>query len=181
MNLFDKVMKGAMMRRMGDLTMVTFGTRGGSMMVASMDFQSARKWAQQKSASGNDARDFQQLLARLECFVARYGSGLASRGNRAQLLALARAMQNLGYNHEDWSFPREVADELHQRCELAEAGESYGSIVATCAATLLVEEKGGQGEPQIDYHSVVLDPTEEFIAEQTKFMDYVYTVREINR
>lgn len=115
MNLFDKVMKGAMMRRMGDLTMVTFGTRGGSMMVASMDFQSARKWAQQKTASGNDARDFQLLLNRMECFVARYGSGLASRGSRTQLLALARAMQNLGYNHEDWSFPRDVADELRRR------------------------------------------------------------------
>ena len=58
-----------------------------------------------------------------------------------------------------------------QALQLAEAGENYGSIVATCGATLLVEEKSsygvarGQGEPEIDCHSIVLEQTEQTIAE----------------
>ena len=78
-----------------------------------------------------------------------------------------------------------------QALQLAEAGENYGSIVATCGATLLVEEKSpygvarGQGEPEIDYHSIVLEQTEQTIAEirgapdTLCMMDYMYTVREI--
>ena len=55
----------------------------------------------------------------------------------------------------------------------------------------MVEEKSpygvarGQGEPEIDYHSIVLEQTEQTIAEirgapdTLCMMDYMYTVREI--
>jgi len=115
MNLFDKVMKGASVRRLGDLNLVNLGAQRGTMLVEAQDFLQARKWAQQKQASGNDYRDFQQLLDRIEVYVPRYGSGFAAKGHANRLLRLARAMQSLGLNHEDWAFPRSVADEMRKR------------------------------------------------------------------
>ena len=78
-----------------------------------------------------------------------------------------------------------------QVLQLAEEGESYGSMVASCGATLLVEEKfsypkRGQGGPEINYHSIVTqEQTEQTIAEirgapdNLHMMDFVFTVREI--
>ncbi|MDN5938174.1 MAG: hypothetical protein L0H83_05880 [Salinisphaera sp.] len=114
MNLFDAVLKGASVRRLGDLTLVNLGAHGGSLLLESRDFQSSRKWALQKQASGNAGRDFQMLLSRLECLVSRYGTGIPAKGSPAQLLRLAEAMHGLGYHHEDWNFPRAVADELRK-------------------------------------------------------------------
>lgn len=114
MNLFDTVMKGAAVRRLGELSLVIFGTRGGSLILESLEFQSARKWAQQKTASGNEVQDLALLLGRLDCYVSRYGSGIAPKGTRPRLLRLAKAMRDCGYNHEDWNFSREVADEMRK-------------------------------------------------------------------
>lgn len=115
MNLFDAVMRNATSRRMGELTLVSFGLRGGAILVGSADLLSARKWAQQKPSTGNEPRDLDLLLGRLECYVARHGSGIAAKGSRPRLLNLGKALRGLGLDPEDWSFPREVADELRKR------------------------------------------------------------------
>jgi len=114
MNLFDKVMKGASVRRLGDLILVNLGSQRGTMLVDAQDFLQARKWAQQKQATGNDPHDLQLLLDRIEVYVTRYGSGFPAKGNSNRLLRMARAMQALGLNHEDWTFPRSVADEMRK-------------------------------------------------------------------
>lgn len=119
-NLFDTVMDGASVRRLGDLTVVYFGRSGGGLLVDSVAFLSMRKWAQQKPASGNHARDLNLLLGRLECYVARHGSGIAPKGGGARLLRLAKAMHGQGMDPEDWNFPREVADELRRKPEPAD-------------------------------------------------------------
>lgn len=114
MNLYDTIMKNVTVRRLGDLMLLSFGLRGGSMIVESVDLIQARKWAQQKQSLGNEVRDLQMLLDRLETYVARHGSGIAAKGQAPRLLRMAKAMQNLGLNHEDWAFPRAVADELRK-------------------------------------------------------------------
>ncbi|MES1942496.1 hypothetical protein PC39_00175 [Salinisphaera sp. PC39] len=114
-NLYDAVMREAMQRRLGDLTLVSFGLRGGALLVDGNDLAAARQWAYQKPASGDPNRDLQLLLGRLECYVSRFGTGIAPKGSPARLLRLARSLREIGLEWEDWNFPRAVADELRKR------------------------------------------------------------------
>lgn len=121
MNLYDTVTKDAMSRRLGDVILLTFGRGQGALIADSVDFMQARKWGEQRQASGNEQRDFQLWLNQIEAFVPRYGSGLAAKGGMSRLLRLARSMQMAGLNHEDWAFPRDVADELRKHPSVASA------------------------------------------------------------
>lgn len=114
-NLYDAVMREAMQRRLGDLTLVSFGLRGGALLVDGNDLMAARQWAYQKSASGDPHRDLQLLLGRLECYVSRFGTGIPAKGSLVRLLRLARSLREIGLEWEDWNFPRAVADELRKR------------------------------------------------------------------
>ena len=115
-------MREAMQRRLGDLTMISFGLRGGALLVDGGDFAATRRWAHQKPASGDPHRDLEQLLARLECYVCRFGTGLPAKGSPARLLRLARSLRETGLEWEDWNFPRAVADELRKRPAIDDPG-----------------------------------------------------------
>lgn len=73
-----------------------------------MEFQQMSSWARGRMSSGTQHRDRTSFVERFETILGRSGSGIASKGNRALLSRIVKAMKASSMFLEEWSIPRDL-------------------------------------------------------------------------
>lgn len=73
-----------------------------------MEFQQMSSWARGRMSSGTQHRDRTSFVERFETILGRSGSGIASKGNRASLSRIVKAMKASSMFLEEWSIPRDL-------------------------------------------------------------------------
>ena len=73
-----------------------------------MEFQQMSSWARGRMSCGTPHRDRTSFVERFETILGRGGSGIASKGNRAALSRIVKAMKASSMFLEEWSIPRDL-------------------------------------------------------------------------
>lgn len=73
-----------------------------------MEFQQMSSWARGRMSCGTPHRDRTSFVERFETILGRSGSGIASKGNRAVLSRIVKAMKASSMFLEEWSIPRDL-------------------------------------------------------------------------
>lgn len=103
-NLFESATSRGRVIRAGDIVCIVMDG-AGAIIVSTMDFVQAQKWAQSKIPSANLITDRARFLDQFTVLVSRPGSIQATRGNDRQLSQLATGMAAAGYALAEWSLP----------------------------------------------------------------------------
>lgn len=103
-NLFEAATSRGRVIRAGDIVCIVMDG-AGSVIVSTMDFVQAQKWAQSKIPSANLLTDRARFLDQFSVLVSRPGSMQVTRGNDRQLSHLASAMAAAGYSLAEWALP----------------------------------------------------------------------------
>lgn len=106
-NLFEAATARGRLIRQGDIACIVMDG-AGAMVVPSQDLLQAQKWAQSRPPSGNMLTDRARFLDKITALVSRPGSIQATRGNEKQIERLARAMQQAGYDLNEWTLTPEM-------------------------------------------------------------------------
>ena len=106
-NLFESATSRGRVIRAGDIVCIVMDG-AGAMVVSSMEFVQAQKWAQSKIPSANMLTDRARFLDRFVVMVSRPGSLQATRGSDRQLAQLASGMAAAGYTMSEWSLPMQL-------------------------------------------------------------------------
>jgi hypothetical protein len=106
-SLFETATRGARVVRQADLTtMIIDG--GGAMIMETLEFGAAYKWAQAKNTSGSVLNDRNKFFERITVLVSRPGSFQTTRGSDKALRNMARLMKASGLELNDWNLPPEI-------------------------------------------------------------------------
>lgn len=73
-----------------------------------MEFQQMSSWARGRMSCGTPHRDRASFVERFETILGRTGSGVSSKGNRAVLSRIVKAMKASSMFLEEWSIPRDL-------------------------------------------------------------------------
>ena len=104
---------GGRTARYGEYTVVYM--QGSTFITTPMEFVQMQNWARSRTSSGNPARDRAMFVDRFETVLARLGSGLASKGSRALLSRLVKAMKANAMFLEEWAIPRNLDEGVEIR------------------------------------------------------------------
>ncbi len=111
-SLLAAMTEGGNIRSVGTITIIVLGRGRGALITPSMDFIGIRKWTESRTATGIEYRDLNLFLDRFDLCVARSGSALATKGHTSSLIGLAKEMKSAGLELSDWTFPKDVWDEI---------------------------------------------------------------------
>lgn len=106
-NLFESATSRGRVIRAGDIVCIVMDG-AGAVIVPTMDFVQAQKWAQSKTPSANLLTDRARFLDQFTVLVSRPGSIQATRGNDRQLAHIATGMAAAGYALAEWSLPLQL-------------------------------------------------------------------------
>lgn len=107
LTLFESATSRGRVARQGEIVCITYDG-GGSLVMETMEFVTAQKWASSKPSSGNLLTDRGRFLERISVLISRPGSIQATRGSDKQLVALARMMKQAGYDIGEWTLPPQL-------------------------------------------------------------------------
>src|ERR1700752_445953 len=98
--IYESALRGGRVVRQGEITQVILDG-GGAMVMETMEFVAAAKWAQSKPG-GNMLTDRGRFFERIGTLISRPGSIQATRGSDKQLRSLARLMKQAGLEIGEW-------------------------------------------------------------------------------
>ncbi|MBL6752040.1 MAG: hypothetical protein ISP90_16085 [Nevskia sp.] len=104
-NALQSAQGGAQTRRFREFVIAHFDGEG-AISVPNTVWIPAAAWASSRMASGNRLRDRGLLIQRLDVFVTRRGTSIASTtGAHLRLAKLRDAMKSEGVDVKEWNFP----------------------------------------------------------------------------
>jgi hypothetical protein len=104
-NSLQAAQGGAQTRRFRDFVIAHFDGEG-AICVPNTVWIPAAAWASSRAASGNRLRDRSLLMQRLDVFVTRRGTSIASTtGPHLRLAKLRDSMKSEGVDIKEWNFP----------------------------------------------------------------------------
>jgi hypothetical protein len=142
--VFESAMSKARIARQGDITMVIIDG-GGAMVVPTMEYNQAYRWAMSKPATGNPLTDRGRFFDKITTVVSRPGSFIGTRGHDKAIATLAKAMKAAGFDLNDWSLAPEIKDERVAAAKAALEEKRKEVRDARRAA-----EAAGEGESEIE-------------------------------
>jgi hypothetical protein len=116
---------GGRTSRYGEFTMVFMHNCG--FITTPMEYMQMQNWARGRVSTGNPNRDRTLFIDRFETVLGRGGSGVATRGSKAGLLRIVKAMESTGILLEEWLIPRDLADGVEVKKKPAEAKVATGT------------------------------------------------------
>ncbi|MGH8446972.1 MAG: hypothetical protein ACREVL_17010 [Solimonas sp.] len=153
LNLFESAVSRARVIRQGEIVQVVIDG-GGAFVTFTQEFHQAQKWATPKTATGNMITDRGRFFEQIGTLISRPGSMVSTRGHGKYIEALARAMNQTGYEISEWMLPPELKDlatahlkSMPKRGAVA-AGEAAAKEAAA-AAKEAADDKAGSGEPPV--------------------------------
>jgi hypothetical protein len=130
-NSLQAAQGGAQTRRFRDFVIAHFDGEG-AIAVPNTSWIPAAAWASSRRPSGNRLRDRSLLMQRLEVFVTRRGTSIASTtGAHLRLAKLRDAMKGEGVDIKEWNFP---PDEVLDKALNPSAGKHHAPDAPTAAA-----------------------------------------------
>lgn len=106
------LLEGGAVRSYGEVVLIVLGRGRGALVTTPFEYSSVRKWAENRTATGVEYRDMTLFMNRFDTCIARSGSALATKGHPVNLIQLGKAMKSAGLELSEWSFPKEVKEQL---------------------------------------------------------------------
>ena len=104
---------GGRTSRYGEFTMVFM--HGGGFITTPMEYMQMQNWARGRVSTGNPVRDRTAFVDRFETVLGRIGSGIATKGSRAILSRIVKAMKANAVFLEEWSVPRNLDETMEMK------------------------------------------------------------------
>ena len=105
--------QGGRTSRYGEFTMVFM--HGGGFITTPMEYMQMQNWARGRISTGNPVRDRTAFVDRFETILGRVGSGIATKGSKAILLRIVKAMKANAVFLEEWSVPRNLEEGVEMK------------------------------------------------------------------
>lgn len=105
--------QGGRTSRYGEFTMVFM--HGGGFITTPMEYMQMQNWARGRISTGNPVRDRTAFVDRFETILGRVGSGIATKGSKAILLRIVKAMKANAVFLEEWSVPRGLEEGVEMK------------------------------------------------------------------